>query len=64
VTTQLRVLLCCLLPLGELLDVEPITIPLAELFLTKAQTVEMNEKDIRDIGRGTQEHVLADVRQT
>jgi hypothetical protein len=41
--------MCHKLPLGERLDVEPITIPLAELFLTKAQIVEMNEKDIRDI---------------
>jgi hypothetical protein len=41
--------MCHKLPLGERLDVESITIPLAELFLTKAQIVEMNEKDIRDI---------------
>lgn len=41
--------MCHKLPVGERLDVEPITIPLAELFLTKAQIVQMNEKDIRDI---------------
>lgn len=41
--------MCHKLPVGERLDVEPVTIPLAELFLTKAQIVQMNEKDIRDI---------------
>jgi hypothetical protein len=30
------------------LDVDPISIPLAELLLTKLQVVELNEKDVRD----------------
>ena len=34
--------------LGKRLDMEPLTIPLAELLLTKMQIVELNEKDIRD----------------
>src|SRR3712207_2300573 len=33
---------------GKRLDIEPLTIPLAELLLTKLQIVELNEKDIRD----------------
>jgi hypothetical protein len=34
--------------LGKRLDMEPMTIPLAELLLTKLQIVELNEKDVRD----------------
>ncbi len=34
--------------LGKRLDMEPLTIPLAELLLTKMQIVELNEKDVRD----------------
>jgi hypothetical protein len=34
--------------LGERLAMEPLTIPLAELLLTKLQVVELNEKDVRD----------------
>jgi hypothetical protein len=41
--------MCHKLPLGQRLGVEPITIPLAELLLTKLQIVEINGKDIRDI---------------
>lgn len=37
------------LPLADRLDVEPVTIPLAELFLTKAQIVELNRKDVKDL---------------
>ena len=36
------------IPLGNRLDLEPLTIPLAELLLTKLQIIELNEKDVRD----------------
>jgi len=41
--------MCHKLPLDDRLDVDPVTIPLAELFLTKAQVVELNRKDALDI---------------
>ena len=40
--------MCHEIPLGERLEVEPSTVPLAELLLTKLQIIEVNEKDIRD----------------
>jgi hypothetical protein len=40
--------MCHRIPLGERLRLEPLTIPLAELLLTKLQIVELNEKDVRD----------------
>ena len=36
------------IPFGERLAIEPVTIPLAELLLTKLQIIELNEKDVRD----------------
>src|SRR5215218_3033404 len=36
------------IPFGERLDMEPMTIPLAELLLTKLQIAELNEKDVLD----------------
>jgi hypothetical protein len=41
--------MCHKLPLDERLDVDPITIPLAELFLSKAQVVKLNRKDALDL---------------
>lgn len=41
--------MCHKLPLRERLYVEPVTIPLAELFLTKAQIVQLNRKDALDL---------------
>jgi hypothetical protein len=41
--------MCHDLPITERIAVEPLTLPLAELLLTKLQIVQMNEKDIRDI---------------
>ncbi len=41
--------MCHKLPLGQRLEVESMTIPLAELLLTKLQIVESEWKDIRDI---------------
>jgi hypothetical protein len=36
------------IPFGERLALERVTVPLAELLLTKLQIVELNEKDVRD----------------
>jgi hypothetical protein len=36
------------IPFGKRLELEPMTIPLAELLLTKLQIIELNEKDVRD----------------
>jgi hypothetical protein len=41
--------MCHTLPLADRLDVEPLTLPLAELFLSKAQIVELNRKDVLDL---------------
>lgn len=41
--------MCHKLPITERIAVEPITLPLAELLLTKLQIVQINEKDLRDI---------------
>ena len=41
--------MCHKLPLADRLYVEPVTIPLAELFLSKAQVVELNRKDVLDL---------------
>ncbi|QIN82252.1 hypothetical protein GBA63_06010 [Rubrobacter tropicus] len=40
--------MCHEIPIGRRLDLEPMTIPLAELLLTKLQIIELNEKDVRD----------------
>lgn len=61
--------MCHSLPLGERLHVEPVTLPLAELLLTKLQIVQLNAKDVRDIcallldhrvGQGDTETINAD----
>ena len=41
--------MCHRLPIAERMTVDPLTLPLAELFLTKLQIVELNEKDVRDL---------------
>ena len=41
--------MCHKLPLDDRLEVDPVTIPLAELLLSKAQVVELNRKDAFDI---------------
>jgi hypothetical protein len=62
--------MCHTLPLSDRLDIEPLTIPLAELFLSKAQIVELNRKDILDllallldheVGPGDQETINSDL---
>ena len=41
--------MCHRLPITDRLAVEPLTLPLAELLLTKLQIVRLNDKDVRDI---------------
>lgn len=41
--------MCHRLPLAGRLDLDPLTLPLAELLLSKLQIVQINEKDLRDI---------------
>jgi hypothetical protein len=40
--------MCHKIPLDDRLELDPTSIPLAELLLTKLQVIELNEKDIRD----------------
>ena len=46
--------------LGKRLTLEPRTIPLAELLLTKLQIVELNEKDVRDTVLLLHGHAVSD----
>ncbi|MDQ4128609.1 MAG: nucleotidyltransferase family protein [Actinomycetota bacterium] len=48
------------IPLGERLWLEPLTIPLAELLLTKLQIIELNEKDVRDALAILHDHPVED----
>lgn len=41
--------MCHKLPLDDRLDVDPVTIPLADLLLSKAQVVQLNRKDALDM---------------
>jgi hypothetical protein len=52
--------MCHKIPVADRLDVDPITVPLAELLLTKLQIIELNEKDLRDILALMIEHEIAD----
>ena len=44
-----RFSMCHAMDLRDRLDVEPLSIPLAELMLTKLQVVQLTDKDIRDL---------------
>jgi hypothetical protein len=52
--------MCHEIPLGDRLEVETQTVPLAELMLTKLQIIEVNEKDIRDTVLLFHGHEIAD----
>ena len=52
--------MCHEIPLGDRLEVETGTVPLAELMLTKLQIIELNEKDIRDTVLLLHGHDVAD----
>ncbi|HYY33857.1 MAG TPA: hypothetical protein VE693_09820 [Gaiellaceae bacterium] len=47
-------------PLDERLDRDPVSIPLAELLLTKLQIAELNEKDVRDALALLHDHAVGD----
>ncbi len=52
--------MCHPIPIAERLDKHPLTVPLAELMLTKLQIVELTERDQRDIYNLTYHHEVAD----
>lgn len=52
--------MCHVLPLDERLDVDDPTVPLAELFLSKAQIFELNAKDARDLVALLLDHEVTD----
>jgi hypothetical protein len=52
--------MCHTLPLADRLSIDSPTIPLAELFLSKAQIVEMNRKDMLDLFALLNDHEVAD----
>jgi hypothetical protein len=41
--------MCHKLPLADRLEIEPITLPLAELYLSKVQIIHLNRKDVLDL---------------
>ncbi len=52
--------MCHELKLADRLEIEPLTLPAAELLLTKLQIVELNSKDVADVLMMLLEHHLAD----
>ena len=52
--------MCHKIPLDERLETDPLSIPLAELLLTKLQVIELNEKDIRDTLALVHDHPVED----
>lgn len=51
--------MCHSLPIADRLERDPLTLPLAELVLTKLQIVELNERDQRDIYNITYHHHIS-----
>jgi hypothetical protein len=51
--------MCHTIPITDRLDRDPLTVPLAELMLTKLQIVELTERDQRDIYNLTYHHPLS-----
>jgi hypothetical protein len=52
--------MCHRLPITERLALEALTLPLAELLLTKLQIVQLNEKDLRDVSALLVDHPAGD----
>lgn len=52
--------MCHEIPINERITLDPLTVPLAELLLTKLQIVKLNEKDLRDIVAILYHHDVAD----
>ena len=62
--------MCHRLPISDRLRVDALTLPLAELFLTKLQIVELNEKDAQDLyallldhPMGTSDHEMTNTQR-
>jgi hypothetical protein len=62
--------MCHKLPLADRLEIEPVTLPLAELYLSKVQIIDLNRKDVLDLlalildheaGRGDEETINTDL---
>jgi hypothetical protein len=51
--------MCHEIPISDRLELEPLTVPLAELMLTKLQIVELTERDQRDIYNLAYHHELS-----
>jgi hypothetical protein len=52
--------MCHTIPITDRLALDPLTLPLAELLMTKMQIVEMNEKDLRDLCALLLDHPLGE----
>jgi hypothetical protein len=52
--------MCHEIRFGERLTLEQLTVPLAELLLTKLQIIQLNEKDVRDALALLHDHPVAD----
>jgi hypothetical protein len=52
--------MCHAIPITERITLDPLTLPLAELLLTKLQIVHLNEKDLRDLMAILHHHDVAD----
>ena len=53
--------MCHVIPIADRLELEPLTVPLAELMLTKLQIVELTERDQRDIYNLVYHHDIDDL---
>jgi hypothetical protein len=51
---------CHSIPITDRLELDPRTIPLAELLLTKLQITKLNDKDVKDILAVMVEHEVSD----
>jgi hypothetical protein len=52
--------MCHRIPLDDRLELDRVSIPLAELLLTKLQVIELNEKDVRDTLALLHDHPVGD----
>lgn len=53
--------MCHVIPIADRLELDPLTVPLAELMLTKLQIVQLNERDQRDIYNLVYHHDLQSI---
>lgn len=51
--------MCHRIPVTERIELDPLTLPLAELLLTKLQIVELNDRDFRDVAALVYHHEVA-----